>query len=196
MGVKTVLENILTFSIGTISVSACVVFIAKAIFNKWMDVGLEKYKSKLNLELEEFKIEKQKISDEHKLKFTKLHEERADVIKELYSKLLDVEDYISLNIKAIEKKENNKELELKLYNSVSQYMEYSNKNRIFFDKDIVHSLKELDAIITIILNLLLDENGKNLSDEMIDVMKRMSKEAIPEFKEKLEVRFREILGVN
>ncbi|MDU4843982.1 MAG: hypothetical protein E6342_17635 [Clostridium sp.] len=190
-----VLENILTFSIGTISVSTCIVFIAKAMFNKWIDVSLEKYKSKLNLELEEYKIEKQRVSDEYTFKFTKLHEERAIVIRELYSKLLDVENYISLIIKSIEEEGYDYSYVEKLHNSISPYIKYSNKNKIFFDEDIVHSLKEINAIIILIFNFLKD-GSEDLNDETITMMRMMLKEAIPEFKEKLEVKFREILGVN
>lgn len=185
----SILQDILKFSIGTISLSGAIVYLAKSIFNKVLDKDLEK-----------FKIEQQRIADEYKFKFSKLHEERAVVIRELYSKLLEVEDCLSSAIKSIEKKQ----YDLKIYKEmtfyISQYMDYSNKNKLFFNKDIEYYLKELDAIIILILNLFPNDKCENKIEiedyeKALELMNRMLKEALPEFKEKLETSFREILGV-
>lgn len=61
------------------------------MINKSFDFGIEKYKSTLELQLEEYKSELMKFNYEHQIKFNKLHEERGEKIRSIYTKTIEVE---------------------------------------------------------------------------------------------------------
>ncbi|MEG2786936.1 MAG: hypothetical protein RR942_03860 [Romboutsia sp.] len=213
MEFKTVLENMLTFSIGTISVSTCIIFIAKAVFNKWMDIEMEKYKLKLNSQLEEFKIEKQRLEDENKFKFTKLHEDRAVVIKNLYSMITEIElsidDYMKY-IKLIINRKNSwymgiYEFQEELYNKLNKYSRYYKNNKILFDDEIMIMLDEIEQLVSIVIDLFeLDEeicenqdreDASKYIDTIHHVARILNNEKMKLTKGKLENEFKNILGV-
>ena len=100
--------------------------------------------------------------ERNNVQFEILNRERVEVVKSLYTKLVDLQDYFGLYIRDISKKNLGQNSESQSYSnlilSVSEFMDYNNHNRIFFDEKICESLSEIDAIITIVLNLL--EKGK------------------------------------
>ena len=77
-------ESILKFFIGVGIISGAVAFIGKKIVEAFLAAKIEKYKSNL-----------EKIAIEHSIRFQKLHSERAEAIKTLYEKLVDLD--LSLN---------------------------------------------------------------------------------------------------
>jgi hypothetical protein len=94
--------EIIKFGISTLiagsGISVVLIFIFREVVKKSFDMGIERYKMKLNKEIETHKsslsIEVEKFksamdikSMEHQIKYVKLHEERGTVIKEIYNKL-------------------------------------------------------------------------------------------------------------
>ncbi|TCL69949.1 hypothetical protein EDC14_101171 [Hydrogenispora ethanolica] len=78
-------------------------YLTKYLFDRYLAIELEKHKGKLSLELERFKHRvaleteqyKAKLHEaslEHEVKFTRLHEERAQIIRELYQRILKFSD--------------------------------------------------------------------------------------------------------
>lgn len=203
MDTKSLLESILTFTIGTASVSTVIIAISKRVFDKWLQARLTKYDYELKIKLEEHKLEKQKINEENKIRFTKLHEERAEVIKNLYSKLVDMSIYLKLYV--LDFKNGNyygamfEDDRKNLKKSASDFIKYANKNRIFFDEKIIFYLDEIEAIIMTILDSYEKEfeDGSDFksSSEWNEITMKMVNEEIPEFKHELELKFRNILGV-
>lgn len=196
------IESILNFSIGAISVSAIIIFISKAIFNRWMDMRVLQYENELNLKLEEFKIEKQRLADKYKVRYTKLHEDRAEVIKKLYTKLVDMQDYLSLYVKDIKASKIEtgefKYIRNKLFESIPDFMNYSNRNKIFFDEKTLFAIKEIEAITNIVVQSYEQdfEDGSDFknSEEWHELAMRLINNEIPSFRKDLEIRFRLLLG--
>ena len=170
------------------------------------ETELKEFQNKLDFKLAEFNSKLDRLSHENKLRFTMLHEQRMTIIKELYSKLVDLQDYINLFVNDIKNgsiKANKEEalinLEL-LHRSMPDFMNYSNTNRIFFSKEIISNIREFEAIVMIIMNMNStiiknqDWNGQGI-DKWYEVMDKMTKNDIPELREKLENEFRDLLGV-
>lgn len=85
------MENLTYFLLAISSVSTITIWLGKLVITKSFDLGIEKYKSTLAKDIEEHKKQLEKISLEHQVKFTKLHDERAQKIRILYEKVIELE---------------------------------------------------------------------------------------------------------
>lgn len=203
MDINSLLESIFTFAIGIVSISTLILKVSKRIIDELLQAILKKYDYELKRKLEEYKLEQQKIHEENKIRFTKLHEERAEVIKNLYSKIVDLEYYLNFyvsdyntgkesTLEFIENREN-------LLMSATDFSQYANKNKIFFDEKIVNCIKEINAIVEIILGMYetdcKDNSDSKCKSTWNELATRIVNEDIPEFRCKLESEFRKILGV-
>ncbi len=84
--------NEIIFYFLTISgLSTIVIWLGKLVISKSFDAGIERYKASLAKEIEEYKNQLSKVSLEHQIKFTKLHDVRAEKIKLLYTKVIELE---------------------------------------------------------------------------------------------------------
>lgn len=165
----------------------------------------EKELKKIQNELDAKMAELNAQLEKGKAQFEILNRERIDVIKELYKKLTDVEDYIGMYYRSLtpdNAKEKIKSSEyFNLENCISDYMDYSNHNRIFFSKSACHDLSEIDSILTIIQNLnykiSISDGDENVefAKQAIEISNKIIKNEIPKFKESLEKEFRNLLGV-
>lgn len=67
------------------------IWVGKLIITKSFDIRIESYKAGLQKEIEGYKSNLSKISLEHQIKFSRLHEDRAEKIKVLYHKVIELE---------------------------------------------------------------------------------------------------------
>ena len=89
------MNQIFIYLFGTASLTTILIFLGKSIINKSLEAGLERYKLELSKETEEFKAGLRITELEHNVKFSKLHEQRADVLKDLYSKIITLQTNLS-----------------------------------------------------------------------------------------------------
>jgi len=105
LGFTSLWAIILILIIGFLAKKLFDFFIDKTIDSKKSDLGkeLEQFKQELSTEaqihkldldktLEEYKNSLQQVSQEHQIRFSKLHADRAETIKTLFSKLVKLED--------------------------------------------------------------------------------------------------------
>ena len=83
--------NIIYFFTIISALTTSAIWLGKLIINKAFDLGIEKYKSTLQKDIEEYKSELARQSLEHEVMFSKLHSERAEKIKMLYAKVIELE---------------------------------------------------------------------------------------------------------
>jgi hypothetical protein len=182
------------FSFGTASLTAVIGFFGKSLFNTYLTKQIETYKAEL-----------QRLTNQHQITFSKLHEERAVVIKELYSKITNLDIKMS-NLGKKYETSNELSMEKKWEQAVNSYYafaEYYNVNRIYFNVGIC---KTIDGIISncnkIFVNI--DTYGMNKVDsssdfdvKQIEVLYKNWEgiEGIGSLKTELEKEFRNILGV-
>lgn len=83
--------NIYYFLASLAGASTIIIWLGKFIITKAVDVGIETYKAELVKDIEKHKSDLARITLEHQIKFSKLHEERAEKIRLLYTKIIEVE---------------------------------------------------------------------------------------------------------
>jgi hypothetical protein len=88
-------QQVLT-TIGSTSVIVSVfAFLTKSVINHWLTRDAEKFKARLkadaDMEIEKLKNSLQMVAVEHQVRFSKLHEKRAEIIADLYGRLVDAE---------------------------------------------------------------------------------------------------------
>ncbi|OCA99394.1 hypothetical protein [Clostridium beijerinckii] len=202
MDYKSLIEGILKFSIGTISIAAVIIFVSKSIFNKLIDGIILNYQSQLNKKLEEFKITNQKTLEENKIIFSKLHEDRAEVIKELYGLLIDVEEELNnykfyINIKTNNLNDSKIESAHKKLNDklIPEFHLLIYKNKIYFSDEIWNAMCDVDESIYIIFALYCEKRDEDTTIQKAgyELISDAEKDIL-ELKKYLEIEFRKLLG--
>ena len=70
-------------------------FVIKLAIEKFMEAGLERYRSALHIDLETHKAELSRITQEHRIRLEHLHPERFSTIKNLHDQICECEDSLS-----------------------------------------------------------------------------------------------------
>lgn len=159
--------------------------------------------------LENFKTELQLNTFERQTKFSKLHERRAQVIEEIYRKLLNVlSDLVMLknSIQLAESK--SKEIDdavTKTYETIREFMDYFNGNQLYLPESLCTKIIVLYVDVSQVhLNLLsIRENKKSVMndkiqnkrywDELAQTSTVLADKITPLIKE-IEREFRNLLG--
>jgi hypothetical protein len=153
--------------------------------------------------LEKFKISLEAIANEHDVKFSRLHEERANVIKNFYTTIVELENYLkgilaTLNVMNINVADWNERYVHGFNSNCVILSKLYSPNKIFFSEEFCLKFDEfLNSIFEInhsISNInLKDEKEKTLNH---DVIFKFYQEIIKPLKKDLEKEFRIFLGVS
>ncbi len=193
-------EEIIKFLGSITGISAFLIFSSKKAIKAFINAKIENYKSNL-----------EKITIEHSIRFQKLYTERAEAIKELYKKLVDLDLSLHSTLKAFhhisepDLEEKVKTLSHKHNNLYFFYL----PRKIFFEKDVCSLM---DTIIEISRDVFIDittypidpndieyKVDKDLLQERHkywEKARKLHQNEITQLKEKLEDKFRTILGIN
>lgn len=145
-----------------------------------------------------FSLQSKKLEQKHQIIFSKLHEERASIIAELYSKIMNVEDSLNSFTYTIF----NEEHKLSIKNEVAE--DFRNLRNFFERKKIYFSLelcemfsrlfhKQTKIWVDIQRNDLVSEDEKG---ELFNKTKEDINIDLNIVKEQIENEFRKLLGVN
>ncbi|PES36705.1 hypothetical protein [Bacillus thuringiensis] len=200
----------------------------EADFKRLLDEQVEDHKSELrkreadfkgilDKQLEEHKSELKKINDKYQIMFSKLHVDRAEIIKELYTKLVDLESstYDLLGPKGIVNRSFDKSMDLSelkesLVNTMNKFLELEEMyklNRIYFKVGICELFEGVRTNVNIVTSgMLLYVSNYEGPDEVSGVLRTELKNIeentvnrilreIPKLKKALEEEFRRLLGV-
>lgn len=130
--------------------------------------------------------------------FSKLHDDRALVIKELYSNLVDVEDQEKKIFELHNNSNNQKKKKLKRQFQIyhQRFARYHRRHKIYFDDD---TNKKIDNIIEVLLKAGVSEYAdKKKLEEKLNWKNLERKKLIEEFqklKEDLKKMLQKLLGV-
>ncbi len=194
----------------------------KKMIEYFFDETIEIRKQELNQDLENYKgqIERESKGFQHQLdtrlnefniRFSKLHQERAEVIKELYNRIVELQsamlDFTS-GIHAVIKDINKEEEErlLRVNKALQEFNSYFFSRKIFFRKELVSKLEHLSKEYWdkgwdyAFMSNQFKEGGltKEIRKEYRDKSREISKTVVMEFTrliEELENEFRKMLGV-
>ncbi len=183
-------------------------YFAKSLVSQLLAKDIENHKSKIkfeiDLELTKFKSEIEKSAFEHQTRFSKLHDKRAEVIADLYSRIVDL--YIHVNVfTKIEMpitEKNQKEKKRKLWGAVEHYRDYFFKHKIFLEQELCNKIEQLDSSMSLPISKLMmhiEKYGQNNDfAPVIEAWQQAQKTidtSVKEIKQEIEDEFRVILGV-
>jgi hypothetical protein len=166
--------------------SGFISWIIKLYIQKSFDKDLEKFKSTLEKEIIQFRI-----------KYERLHSERAEVIKEVYKRIVkayhDIKLYKSqLELPGFPSGEERKKILIK---TVVDLIYYYEQNRIFFEEELAGKIDDLIGILGSSLIPILNSKKGYIDDKKFnEIWGKIDKEA-PEIKKIIEKKFREIIGI-
>jgi hypothetical protein len=193
-------DSIFKFFLGMASISGVFAYVGKKIVDVYLASKLESFKSTL-----------EKSGVEHSIRFQKLHSERAEVIKELYEKLIGLDLALNSTLKAFHPvgepqiEEKIKALS-KIHNEI--YYFYLPK-KVFFEKSMCNLLDDLFLKCRAIFidvttyppdtqNIQYKYDRSLLQDrhEFWEKARGSYQDEISTLIESLENEFRKIIGIN
>ena len=136
-----IIENLGFFAIGTVTLSAMIGFLAKSIFNNYLNKNVESFKFQLQQENERFKSELQRENLEFQIKFSALHKDRAVIIKELHGLFILVRQ----ELKNFNKNEELQKLPAALNPVLKKFEELHNyfySNKLYFSKMLCNKVED------------------------------------------------------
>jgi len=139
---------------------------------------------------------KEKLEFQYKTTFKTLHEKRAEVIAELYGKMIDTKSAIrKFSFTLLKKSENNQSGD----NAMSKLTElalYFEKNKIYLSLETCNSVTKLMDINGIIWVDIYSPNPfKENQDSFVNILKRIDNDLDSSLKI-VETEFRKLLGTN
>lgn len=176
--------------------------------------NIENHKKELNAESKLFQNELDTRLNLFNIKYSKLHNDRGEIIKKLYAKLVKLNSSMEILVTPLKSiddtktfDEHEKVLITNAAESYSSFFEFYQINKIFFQEDIA---KVIDEILDVFKKAYFNYNDygfflkvKHIDDSEIIKSRRKMRDAyssvkndIPKVKKKLEDEFRELLGVN
>ncbi|TYS57330.1 hypothetical protein FZC74_16700 [Sutcliffiella horikoshii] len=206
------------FTLGSCTILGVLGFLGKEIINNWYSRKSASHQSNLNQNLELFKVniqneaelfraELQKEALEHKIKYNKLHNDRAETIKDLYSKIDRMERSMRDLFNLFEiARDNSKRDKMKVaVKNFNDTMDFYSINRIFFSEETCTIIESLRDEINLIYHEFTGYDIHLGLSEIPEVRKEQRqvwkdcwnsmKEKVPQIKRDLEKDFRRQLGV-
>ena len=214
----TMVQNVGTFGVAT----GILATLVKSLVGNSLNRDLEAYKSKLNADLEAhksslakdvetFKSNLQLATIEHQIRFSKLHDKRAEVIQDLYRKLVALDTVIHSVFKKFRKDgEASLEEKVRKYGRLhNELNEFFPPNRIFFSSETCRVIDDLlflsrDTYFDITTYPIDPESSEykygprdllNERHEYWEKARQAFETDIKNLKEQLETQFRTMLGV-
>jgi len=182
------------------TVMALLGYLGKTAIEAYLSKNLEGYKNELGKEIEAYKNKLGMLAKEKEIKFSKLHQERAELIKQIYNEInlfqSFLRGYLSLARNA-SFNEQTKGFLARIAEFVPNVLSIYNPNKIVFSKK---SCEMLDSFITKagdIIEKIMNMDHENISNHLY-VLQGLSDEAemtIEPIKKNLEDEFRDLLGV-
>ncbi|WP_203257660.1 hypothetical protein [Hyunsoonleella ulvae] len=172
---------------------------------------LESHKNKLAQQNKDFQHSLDLKLNEFNIQFSKLHQDRAEVVKDLYYKIIELQSAMTIFTRRIhpivEDAEKEKQERIERVNKgLSNFVNFYMPNRIYFDKELAEKLDKLSNEYRskgwdyAYMSRYLSESGmtKELYEEYSNKTKEISelvKDEFPKVISELEDEFRMLLGV-
>ena len=189
--------------------SGVLAFLIRSFFSHQLLKDIERFKAELQqksqLEIEQFKSALELTAFEHQTRFIKLHEKRADIIGEMYGKIVDLYETASIFVRSFQSVNTTRKQEFRkeLWHSADEFKSYFNKHRIYFNEDVCKVIESLNDKLSEACSALafisqegaaVEISNENLFKLWDKGMTVLEKDA-PNIKNALESEFRELLGV-
>ena len=201
-----ILKNLVVFTVG----SGFITYLAKHLFENYLQRKLEDYRSNLDRQSDEYRHRLELISQENQIRFSKLHGDRAEVIVNLFKKLVKMDQSFRAYMGPIivggaPDKPTRQETAI---NAANDFLKFFFDNEIYFDNALCETIKEINQLYLDAwygYNVYDDEAAlrdaqfdKEFRKERSEAFKKaweIIEKKIPTVKKNLEDQFRKLLGV-
>jgi hypothetical protein len=182
-----IIKNLLYFLIS----SGIIAWLVKAIFNQYFSKDLEKFKSSLEREAFSYQV-----------RYEKMHAERAEVIKNLYIRIVTTErsfyDFMHIFQRGGDDDQKKKgPIAAKAANDMTEYYD---KNKIFFTEKEAEKIEKLMDKFKEIWNTFESSQFKKAQNLVYvddwDKSWNQIKTEIPKIRNVIEKRFRKVIGIS
>jgi hypothetical protein len=183
---------------------AAVAWLIRSLVSHLLNKDIEKYKFELRREaereLETLKAALKIQTSAHQIRFSKLHDRRADVIEELYKKIVAFESSASSLIAefSLGYYDHQKQKADKFIDQYFDLHNFTERNAIYFTPDLTDKIKELNQLLfNLSINIYYQSTENNIKDFVAAFQKEQSsfESRNKEIKGVIESQFREMLGV-
>jgi hypothetical protein len=130
--------------------SGVLAFLIRSFFSHQLQKDIERFKAELQqksqLEIEQFKSALELTAFEHQTRFIKLHEKRANIIGEMYGKMVELYEAASIFVRSFQSVNTTRkqEFQKELWRSTDEFKSYFNKHRIYFNEDVCKVIESLN----------------------------------------------------
>ena len=178
-------------------------WLIRSIVKLYLSKDLEHHKAQLKTdsdkELEELRTSLHKTAYEHEVRFRGLHDRRADVIQDLYKRLVEAQraTALLLTVSSSEAQQSKKQKYESAGEKVRELATYFDRNRIYFAEELCASkIDELVQELQVETSVLEMDFGTDLyRDTFRKALRKFGKE-IPQMRRELEGQFRDMIGVD
>jgi len=176
--------------------------VASAIFTGVLAFAAQRYIEKwFSRRLEKFKVDLQLGAFEHQTRFTKLHEKRAEVIAELYLRLVKTQRCFTSMLDPLpaEFSGDPRVERIKVARDIANnFLEYFDTHQLFLDPALCAKLSRLsqefsEIYITFVMAQSDPTGSSAVHKAWSDGIDKLNKE-IPKLRDEIEVIFRKMLG--
>ncbi|ANC20799.1 hypothetical protein WR52_19195 [Bacillus cereus] len=203
MDLSWISTDVLKWVGSTIAGAGLISYYIKKKISNFLDERLEEQKEALKKQTELYKSELLKINHKYQITFSKLHENRAEAIQGLYSKLIKLESNARGLINEFPTGERPNKKSSNTINSYIDLDDYFVVNKLYFSKDICNSFERIQEMFSFIvpvydtyyvLNFELSDEDMVMKEDRLQKMRDSILE-ITTLKSSIEYEFRKMLGV-
>ncbi len=154
-------------------------------------------------DIEKFKVDLRLAAFEHETKFLKLHEQRVEVVAEIYQRLVRTESAFKYFVKPFVKvgEPPIEEKEKDTYEAAKLFSEYFNENRLWLDANTCSKIEEFDKKLLKAWNafhiFIPGGDQRWMTEGKMEKWDKIWNEAsviLPSIKRDIEDEFRNLLG--
>jgi hypothetical protein len=198
-------------ALGGVAVSLAVLpWIARSIVSHLLSKDIEKFKLELQIEsqreLMNLKASIELKAFEHQVRFSRLHERRAEVVGQLFSKIVALTKSASDFVRGFQSADDLKTRDrlYRLWETVDDFTVHFEKHSIYFERGVCERIIDfrgkLSSACSVLASFVQEKEAIEMPyDHLVEEWDKalgMIEQEVPVIKSALEESFREILGVS
>lgn len=198
MNWSSLLQNLGAFAIA----SGLLAWLVKKLIDQSLKRSLQAFEADLkrrnDVEIERLRSDLRSASFEHETKFARLHETRAEIVAELYKRLVQTEDAINTLLSPGQPAvQEDREVQ---FHQVGDLWRFFDERQIYFDEELCELMdKQRQNLTESAVYFLSPELVRDPSGQFVEpVQTRLDElvKSIPAIRHAIERRMREMLGVS
>jgi len=203
------LEQIVTILGSATILVAAVAWITRSVINHFLSRDVEAYKARVKADLDvslvQFRSELEIRAQEHNIVFSKMHERRAQVITDLYERLVEAIWAASsfVSIFGFQGEPSKEEQYKAAMEKMGVFYRFFDKARIYLKQDLCKRIDDLfEKLRTPVIEYStyiqfppqFSEGEREKMDTWVKAWKKVSQDDVPAARNALEIELRKILG--